>query len=412
MNASYVEDLNKFAVSLFSSVTKSSAPGGNVFLSPFSVSTALATLMTGARSNTRSQIFESLSKRRNISSTEEEDYSRLHEEFKSLMIALEGAKSAGCESQVSLLISNMILVHNNMKLLDTFKADVANIYHANVRDVDFVSEGAEVVKVTNDWVNKSTKGLITKFLESPPSSSTRLLLLNAIYFKGMWKTPFKKELSKETFFTEWDGSQAKVTMMRVTKPMSFMYARGNLNGVDVHVVDVPYDEDNVFTIVLAVERNGLKKALEKSEKEKDMNEALKDIITISKSSFQKIDLSLPRFKMEMDLSLEAVLASHGMTDMFAGGACDFSGINGGRDLYVSSVKHKAVVEVNEEGTEAAAVTGVMLSFTSLPPPPIEVMADHSFLFFIRGQVRAEKTKIMEDCDRLVLFSGLFAQVPK
>jgi len=248
--------------------------------------------------------------------------------------------------------------------------------------------------LTNNWVNSSTNGLITKFLQTSPPPDTRLLLLNAIYFKGKWQTPFDPKQSSQDRFVQWDGSSKNTTFMKMFDVNHLHYGSGTLGNQSMHVLDIPYDKDHVMTLVVPNEVDGLQKSLNVT----DLPYQLKELLATQMTRKSSVNLFLPRFKMEAEFNLDRYLQELGIRDVYSPSKADLSGINGQHDLYVSSAKHKAVIEVNEEGTEAAAVTGMTFERMALVLP-VEIKCDRPFLFFIRGQ------------NRVVLFSGLFSKVP-
>ena len=407
LDASLVAGLNEFAASLFSSVTLSSV-SKNVFVSPFSVSTCLGMLMLGTRSESRNQIFTRLSGTMKASFSEN-DYNELHQRFQSLLKRLNTTQQTDeTESpNVSLLLSNMILIQENLgasspDVVAKFKQDAATLYLATVNDVDFEGDGQGIVNMTNDWVKKSTNGLIEKFLENPPGADSRALLLNAIYFKGKWETPFDSSHTTEESFYDWDGKETKTQMMKLLDQGGFKCAGGKMAGQNVQVLDIPYDSEYVFTLVLPKERDGLKKVFEKYSDSSQVSAAVSEVLLLQ-TTRTSVDLYLPKFKMEKDIKLDSVLQELGIKDVYCPTQSDLSGMNGLRNLYVSSARHKSVVEVNEEGTEAAAATSIEIMTESMYMPT-QFRADHPFLFFIRGCSSLPK-------ERITLFSGIYAQVP-
>jgi len=182
--------------------------------------------------------------------------------------------------------------------------------------------------------------------------------------------------------------------MRMFDVDHLLYGSGTLGNQNMHVLDIPYDKNHVMTLVVPKEVDGLQKGLNVT----DLPYQLKELLATQMKRKSSVNLYLPRFKMESEFDLDRYLQELGIKDVYSPSKADLSGINGQHDLYVSSARHKAVVEVNEEGTEAAAVTGIMVK-TMAFIPPVEIKCDRPFLFFIRGQ------------NRVVLFSGLFSKVP-
>jgi serpin B len=201
---------------------------------------------------------------------------------------------------------------------------------------------------------------------------TRLVLTNAIYFKGNWASQFKKDRTKNAPFTLSGGERVDVPMMNQTAEFNYMETE------DFQGLELPYVDDELSMIIfLPKESDGLNK-LEKTLTLENLSNWL---IRLRK---RKVIVSVPKFKMTSQFRLAEVLKSMGMTDAFVPDVADFSGMNGKKDLYIFAVIHKAYVDVNEEGTEAAAATGVVVGITSVMPGRIPVFrADHPFLFLIR-----------------------------
>jgi serpin B len=201
-------------------------------------------------------------------------------------------------------------------------------------------------------------------------STTRLVLTNAIYFKGKWATPFAPVLTKDSPFILLGGEKVNVPMM--DRGEKFGYRED----ANIQVLEMPYvNNDLSMVVVLPKKLDGI------SELEKDLNN---DNLTrwIDDLRKRKVQVLFPRFKMTSEFELARVLSAMGMPDAFSLKA-DFSGMNGNHELSISAVVHKAYVDVNEEGTEAAAATGVGMIATSIESPPPVFKADHPFIFLIR-----------------------------
>ena len=220
---------------------------------------------------------------------------------------------------------------------------------------------------------------------------TRLVLVNAIYFKGDWASKFdaKKTTNEvgsilnfqsyeyllQDFHLD-DGTTKKVPMMRQTKKFQFAI----LNELSASMLELPYTGDRLsLQLVLPRQGNNLA-ALEQKLRTADLQQLFD-----SNREEEKVAVSMPRFKLEQTIPLTDQLNNLGMTDMFVGGKADFSAIDGSRNLYVSEVVQKAFIEVNEDGSEAAAATGAVMMMRSMPMLPEEFRADQPFLFFLRDR---------------------------
>jgi serpin B len=225
----------------------------------------------------------------------------------------------------------------------------------------------------NDWVTDQTKGKISKLIQPGLlDSQTRLILVNAIYFKGRWASEFDKHNTINSPFSITPAHKLAVSLMNLTA--NFKYA--DVDGLKL--LELPYaGNDLAMVMILPGETDGLKTL------EAQLNEASLDR-WLAQAREQKVEVFMPKFKLAAQFNLAKNLVEMGMTDAFSPQA-DFSGMDGGRDLFISAVVHKAFVEVNEEGTEAAAATGVVIrSMAIMQPRPTPVFrADHPFIFLIR-----------------------------
>lgn len=247
----------------------------------------------------------------------------------------------------------------------------------------------------NDWVEKITQSKIKDLIKPDMLNSlTRLVLVNAIYFKGDWASKFdiKKTADEvglfhihniqlnqhilQDFHLD-DGSTKKVPMMRQTKKFEFAI----LDELSASMLELPYTGDRLSLQLVLPRRGNNLAALEQKLRTADLQQLFD-----SNRGEEKVAVTLPRFKLEQTISLTDQLQQLGMTDMFVGGKADFSAIDGSRNLYVSEVVQKAFIEVNEEGSEAAAATGAVMMMRSMPMPPEEFRADRPFLFFLRDKL--------------------------
>ena len=284
--------------------------------------------------------------------------------------------------------------------LDAYRSSLHSFYSARVHDVDFVKESQEILANVNAWVREHTKDLIPKILQEPPSPDMRAILLNAIHFKGKWEKPFDKENTQPlVFFNRGSSSQAdqKQTDFMTAYKKKFNYLKKQIcGGKSVQLLELPYEGEEVsMVVVLPDERDGLKDIISCESLVPDVLYSVKELGIQQKRKVHEV--LLPKFELETEYDLNDQLISLGMKDIFDEEKADLSGITGRRDLYVSLVKHKAVVKVDEEGTEAAAVTAVMMNYclsVEIELERIEFRADHPFLFFIVDRV-----------SRVILFAG-------
>ncbi|MFC2010064.1 serpin family protein [Chloroflexota bacterium] len=338
---------------------------GNLFYSPYSISQALAMTYAGASGETESQMAGTLNF--NLAQSD------LHPAFNSLDIELasrgEGAKGKDGEG-FRLNIVNAIWGQRDFSFLSEFLDVLAENYGAGLRILDFIGETEQSRVTINDWVSEQTEERIQDLI--PPgviTVMTRLVLTNAIYFNAAWQYPFDEDSTSDGSFYLLDGDSVSVPMMRQTE--SFGYTAGD----GYQAVELPYDGRELSMVILLPE-DGRFGSFQGS-----MDPSMVQDI-ISGLQYREVRLSMPKFEFESGFGLKEVLALMGMPVAFSSDA-DFSGMTGGRDLYIAEVIHKAFVSVDEAGTEAAAATAVMMELTAMPEKPIEVTIDHPFIFLIR-----------------------------
>lgn len=355
--AAVVAGNTRFAFELY---RRLQAAEGNLFFSPYSISTALAMTYAGADGTTRQQLADTL---RFIP-----DGQMLHAAFSTLQSQLKQEQEKG---EIELSIANALWIENNFPLLHTFTSLTSRFYGAAVNQVRFKTDTEKARRTINTWVEEKTENKIQELIKPGVLDSfTRLVLTNAIYFKGNWARPFKKERTKEEQFWVEPGTSAMVPMMNQQEELGYM------EDAMLQALEMTYTGDTLSMIVLLPRKtDGLK----------DLEGALTaELLSSRLESIRKCDVRvcMPKFTMTSQFDLSRTLAAMGMPEAFSE-AADFSGMTGGKDLFISAVVHKAFVDVNEEGTEAAAATGVVMRLTAAPAPPPLFRADHPFIFLIR-----------------------------
>jgi serine protease inhibitor len=353
-----VEGNNAFAIDLYARLK---AEKGNLFFSPYSVSTALAMTYAGARGNTETQMADVLHF--------ELDQERLHPAFGALVARLN---ARGKEDAYQLSVANALWGQKGYRFLRDFLELTEKVYGGAFREVDFSTpEAREAARRTiNAWVAKETQDKIKELIKREVLDRwTTLVLTNAIYFKGNWASQFKKGQTKDSPFTVAPDKKVDVPMM---------YQKGDFKYVETEsfqALELPYVGDELSMVILLPHKMEGLADLEKSLTSDNLNKCLTGLRK------QEVSVYLPKFKMTSEFRLEEVLESMGMPDAFSSRA-DFSGMTGRKDLDISKVIHKAFVEVNEEGTEAAAATAVVM-VRGGPRKPRVFRADHPFIFLIR-----------------------------
>jgi serpin B len=364
--ATLVKGDTAFALDLYAQLSRQT---GNRFVCPFSISTALAMTYAGAEADTARQMA------RTLHFTLPPD--RLHPAFHRLIAELHsrGAAPAGApEPYVQLFTANALWGQKGLPVLSDFRKRIEVNYKGGLYDVDFRAAPEEARRTVNAWVEEQTKTKIRDLLKPEHiTPDTLLILTNAIYFKALWESPFRKEDTRSEPFH---------LAAKEEKPVEMMNQSGRFRYYDagrVRALELPY-RGRALALVILLPRavDGLP-ALEESLQPADLEKSLE------KLSPHTVQLSLPRFKLTDEFELSRVLAELGMPLAFDRSRADFSGITGTRELVISAVVHKAFLEVDEKGTEAAAATAVTMMRASamIAAKPIVFRADHPFLFLIR-----------------------------
>jgi serpin B len=366
---------NYFALQLYQKL-----PGGkgNLFFSPYSISTALAMTYAGAKGQTAEQMARVLCFPTSAEALEKlslggEPISpeQLAQAFGRI---IKNLNARGGQKKYELRVANALWGQKGYEFLPAFVQLVEKQYEGKLQTVDFVAAAEQARQTINAWVEKQTNDKI-KDLISPGmlDAMTRLVLTNAIYFKGNWARQFEKDQTRDGPFTLLDGSKVQVPMMN--QRAEFGYAQVE----SLQVLEMPYVGEELSMVVLLPKEPAGIGALEKNLTAANVSKWLDAI------NKREVIVALPKFKMTSKFGLNDVLQAMGMTDAFSDSA-DFTGMTRRRELFISAVIHQAYVDVNEEGTEAAAATGVTMKALSVGPNQTPVFrADHPFLFLIRDK---------------------------
>lgn len=349
------ENNNQFALELYRKLAV--AKDGNLFLSPYSISMALAMTYGGARGDTATQM-------ENVLHFGGQNLT--HPGFAALAATLNSIQAKG---DIKVNVANSLWPQKDVELTPEYRALIDSFYEAEATELDYKADPERARKTINDWVEKKTNDRIKNLVpQGSVNTMTRLILANAIYFNGAWKHPFEKGSTPLQPFRMADGSASEVQMMSVTESFNFLDAEG------FQAIELPYKGDDLsMLILLPDEPDGLPALLPKITPEWLASLPLEK---------QRVWVRLPKFKLEYTFEVGDPLASMGMKTAFSADA-DFSGMTGSRDLFISAILHKAFVDVNEEGTEAAAATAVIMKATAAFSRPLQFNADHPFLFLIR-----------------------------
>ncbi|XP_019584888.2 plasminogen activator inhibitor 2 [Rhinolophus sinicus] len=402
-----------FALNFFKHVANTSTTQ-NLFFSPWGISSTMVMVYLGARGNTADQMAKVLQFNQigvhevtpatpeNVTGCElmqqvqvtypdailqAQAEDTIHSSFRSLISAIN--ESTG---DYVLESANKLFGEKSARFKEEYIRLSKKYYSTEPQAVDFLEcpEGAR--KKINFWVNTQTKGKIPNLLpEGSVDPETRMVLVNAVYFKGNWKTPFEKKLNGLYPFRVNATQRKPVQMMYLHEKLNIGY----IEDLKTQILELPYVEDVSMFLLLPDEIANVSTGLELLESEITYDKLNK---WISKDTMAEDDVEvyLPRFKLEEHYELKSILRHMGMTEAFNIGQANFLGMSEGNDLYLSEVFHQATVDVNEKGTEATAGTGATMSGRTGHGGP-QFVADHPFLFFI-----------MHKTTKTILFFGRFA----
>jgi serine protease inhibitor len=347
----------KFGFNLYAQLSKHEG-GKNLFISPASIAMALAMTYNGANRETRQAMMRTLE----LQGLTVAEINAANGQLKN---ALENA-----DPQVKLEIANSLWARQGVQFQSEFVKANKEFYKAEVAELDFNNPSA--VATINDWVGKSTHGKIDKIVDRI-SPDTLLFLINAIYFKGSWSQTFDAAQTRPATFTMANGKQKQHPLMSQSGRYSYF------ENDKFQAVALPYGNKRMNMYVFLPKANSTLAEFHQSLNAQSWAEWM------SRFVFMKGDISLPKFKVEYETTLKGALSAIGMGAAFDEQA-DFSAmLKPPASAYISEVRHKAFAEVNEEGTEAAAVTSVEMRTTSLGPPPktFQMIVDRPFFFAIR-----------------------------
>lgn len=355
-SAELIEAENEFGLELFQKIYAREEEADNIMVSPLSVSLALAMTYNGANSETKTAMEETL-KVYGLSPDE------INESYASLVAALKSL-----DPKVILEIANAIYYREGFPVEQDFVTTNQNYYDAEVEALDFGS--SQALNTINGWVADKTHDKIDKILDNI-SGEHVMFLLNAIYFKGIWQSEFDEDDTEDLPFYLDNGSTTQVPIMQKTESLPY-YSNSVFRAVKLAYGAGNY---NMF-VFLPHEENTLEDIVDELGVDSWTNwmESFTDTVNI--------DLKMPRLKYKYEIKLNDVLTDMGMGVAFARNIADFTGINKNGNLNIDYVKHKTFIEVNEKGTEAAAVTVVAIELTSVGPHNVQFNVNRPFLYAI------------------------------
>lgn len=358
----FIEGNTTFGVNLFH-VLRHADEQSNIFYSLYSISSALAMTYAGARGVTAQEMAKVFHW--------PEDQDAVHLSFAALQRKLDTVSG---EAGVQLDIANSIWVQKGITLLPCFMDILKTCYSSEAHDVDFVAETEGARHAINEWTAGKTKGHIKELIQpGTVNASTVLVLCNAVYFSGLWQSPFKPEQTHDAPFYTGFGEPVTVPMMHQTMDTVL----GAFDGMNA--IELPYGNGTLSMILfLPSERGGLKSLEEKLTPEK----LLEWITLLERSNVTQVSVFIPKFKFTSAFELSEILAEMGMPSAF--NDADFSGMTGSANLAISKVVHQAYIDVHETGTKAAAATAVVMVKSAMRSPAV-FRADHPFIFLIRDR---------------------------
>lgn len=359
-NSSVVIGNNQFANDLLENYSNSEQnKDKNIFFSPFSIHSALAMTSEGAKGETAIEI------QRTLHLPEANDLRRSR--FEDLMTDLNSGST-----NYKLTTANALWAQKQYAFLPEFM-EVSKIrYKANAENLDFVDQPETARKTINTWVEDNTNNKIKELLSPRDiTKDTRLVLTNTIYFKGEWERQFEEDMTKEEEFVTANGSNIKTKTMHILS--GFPYSETE----EVQILEMSYKKNELSMIIILPKKGHTLLSISNTKQ-------LTALLNI-KNNYERLQVSLPRFKIEAKYLMKDDLTKMGMAVSFTDKA-DFSGMTGSKELQISQVIHQTFIEVNEAGTEATAATAVGMEAGGMPKAPTQFNANHPFIFAIKHNV--------------------------
>ena len=357
---SLVRGNTAFALDMYQNVRLNE---GNIFFSPYSISTAFAMTYAGAQCETQKQMAGVF--RFSL------DPNLLHPAFSELQAHFQKLQE---NSPFRLNIANALWIQKEYELLKAFVELNQKYYRANLYNLDFNKDPEGSRLKINDWVEDETKNKIRDLRPGGAIKTfTRLVLTNTIYFKAEWQNTFNAHNTKDQDF--WITSEEKIKVQMMSQKDRFGYRENET----FQILEMPYIRRDLSMIVILPKKKDGLPDLESNLTPKTLDE------WISNLNRQQVNVLFPKFTTTQNLDLKKILRALGMVDAFTENA-DFSGMEPKKELYITDALHKAFIDVDEVGTEAAAATAVSVGVTSMPPPEVvpEFRADHPFFYLIQG----------------------------
>ncbi|XP_046989701.1 ovalbumin-related protein X-like isoform X1 [Schistocerca americana] len=353
---SIVSEANeKFCFDLYKALCKTT---GSFLYSPYGLEVALSLVYLGAKERTAKEVADTL---------------HLPPDKKTILDGLSDLlQSIKCTDGSMLHTASKMYIHNKFTIMESFLADAVRLL-AEAELVDFENEPDKARTIANEWVQKKTDNKIKNFIaDGALDPMTRLVLINAVYFKGKWEHPFSKHSTFPMPFYMSSSQSKEVSMMQQER--EFMYA--NLPELEAQILELPYQGNQLSMLVILPNQIDGINELENKIMKVNLHQISDKLYPM------KVNVLLPKFNIEKEMQLDKILKQLGMKEIFDEKLANLSGIIGSSLLCVSQIFHKAFIEVSEEGTEAAAASGVMCRQKRSLQEVISFTADHPYLFFV------------------------------
>jgi len=351
---SIIESNNQFGFEFYQEIKSNN----NFVFSPASISSAFAMTYNGAQGNTFNEMAQVFHFNKNLS--------EFNTDYKNLFTLNENQKD------FQFYNANSLWIQEGMEIKQNFLDVNKTYYGASLNLLDFKNDSEKSRITINNWVSEKTKNKINDLLNpSTIDNATRLVLVNALYFKGAWKKQFKKEQNTKDKFQVAKRDFIEADFMNTS--VNTWYYQDNY----AEIIDIPYSDDD-YSLMIIVPKSYRK--IKKLEKKLDQ-EFYNNYINYKEK--KQVKLSIPKFNIKSDYDLGETLVKMGLKDAFTGNA-DFSGITEQEKLYISQAIHKATIEINEEGTEAAAATAVVMRKMSVMLDNVELKVDRPFIYILRN----------------------------
>lgn len=368
-----LQSVSKTISSLCSQLIKGIGGEENYFFSPLSISVALAMIYVGTQGTTKAQMTKALGYQ---FVTDKCVDLKISEQFRDLILSLETK-----DDVYSFLVANSVFIHSLYPVSSDYIARLQEFFKSDVKYLDFTKDEALSMKSINEWVSKQTSGQIPRLLNEPLDPMTIMILMNVVYFKGLWEHPFPKHNTWDSFFYQTNSTSKIVPFMMLENTLGYFYDET----INYSFLELNYTGGKVSMLIILPKNtwNFPKLDLDST--------SLCNIRSQLKPTNAMV--ILPKFKMEYRRELTQDMMKMGIDELFSEKA-DLSGIREQKDIHVSLMMHKAVIEVDERGSEASVVSGVGIVSRRKPADQVIFWADHPFLFYI-----------IDKAKNVILFAG-------